>query len=95
MLLILNVNEGGGGRSSVSLRLCGLLARSEPKAEWSLCAALNKLYPVRYIWYTLVRSSVSFDWPNRLEDQKAKARILHRLSQASLGKARDLKESGR
>jgi probable addiction module antidote protein len=32
---------------------------------------------------TLIRSSV-FDWLNSLKDQKAKARILHRLSQASL-----------
>ncbi|MFZ2158042.1 MAG: addiction module antidote protein [Bradyrhizobium sp.] len=29
-----------------------------------------------------------------MKDQKAKARILHRLSQASLGMARELKESG-
>ena len=34
---------------------------------------------------TLIRSSVFSDWLNRLKDQKAKARILHRLSQASLG----------
>jgi probable addiction module antidote protein len=33
---------------------------------------------------TLIRSSVFSDWLNGLKDQKAKARILHRLSQASL-----------
>jgi len=44
---------------------------------------------------TLIQSSVFSDWLNSLKDQKAKARILHRLSQASLGMARELKESGR
>jgi hypothetical protein len=33
---------------------------------------------------TLIRSSVFSDWLNSLKDQKAKARIPHRLSQASL-----------
>ena len=33
---------------------------------------------------TLIRSSVFSDWLNSLKDHKAKARILHRLSQASL-----------
>jgi putative component of toxin-antitoxin plasmid stabilization module len=34
---------------------------------------------------TLIRSSVFSNWLNSLKDQKAKARMLHRLSQASLG----------
>src|SRR4029078_7098558 len=43
---------------------------------------------------TLIRSSVFSDWLNRLKDQKAKARILHRLSQASLGNFGDCEPVG-
>jgi putative addiction module killer protein len=44
---------------------------------------------------TLIRSSVFSDWLNSLEDRKAKARILHRLSQASLGNFGDCEPVGR
>jgi len=43
---------------------------------------------------TLIRSSVFSDWLNSLKDQKAKARILHRLSQASLGNFGDCEPVG-
>jgi probable addiction module antidote protein/putative addiction module killer protein len=43
---------------------------------------------------TLVRSCVFSDWLNGLNDQKAKARILHRLSQASLGNFGDCEPVG-
>ena len=43
---------------------------------------------------TLIRSSVFSDWLNGLKDQKAKARILHRLSQASLGNFGDCEPVG-
>jgi putative addiction module killer protein len=43
---------------------------------------------------TLIRSSVFSDWLNSLNDQKAKARILHRLSQASLGNFGDCEPVG-
>jgi len=43
---------------------------------------------------TLIRSSVFSDWLNGLKDQKAKARILHRLSQASLGNFGDCEPAG-
>lgn len=42
----------------------------------------------------LIRSSVFSSWLNRLKDQKAKARILHRLSQASLGNFGDCEPVG-
>ena len=43
----------------------------------------------------LIRSSVFSDWLTRLKNKaEAKARILHRLSQAYLRKARELKERG-
>src|SRR3954454_14223494 len=44
---------------------------------------------------TLIRSSVFSDWLNGLKDQKAKARILHRLSQASPGQFRGLRAGRR
>lgn len=43
---------------------------------------------------TFVRSSVFSDWLNDLKDPKAKARILHRLSQASLGNFGDCEPVG-
>jgi len=43
---------------------------------------------------TLIRSSVFSDWLNSLKDQKAKARILHRLSQVSLGNFGDCEPVG-
>jgi putative addiction module killer protein len=43
---------------------------------------------------TLIRSSVLSDWLNSLKDQEAKARILHRLSQASLGNFGDCEPVG-
>jgi putative addiction module killer protein len=43
---------------------------------------------------TLIRSSVFSDWLNGLKDQKARARILHRLSQASLGNFGDCEPVG-
>lgn len=43
---------------------------------------------------TLIRSSVFSDWLNGLKDQKAKARILHRLSQACLGNFGDCEPVG-
>jgi len=43
---------------------------------------------------TLIRSSVFSDWLNSLKDQKAKARILHRLSKASLGNFGDCEPVG-
>jgi putative addiction module killer protein len=43
---------------------------------------------------TLIRSSVFSDWLIGLKDQKAKARILHRLSQASLGNFGDCEPVG-
>jgi len=43
---------------------------------------------------TLIRSSIFSDWLNSLKDQKAKARILHRLSQASLGNFGDCEPVG-
>jgi putative addiction module killer protein len=57
---------------------------------------LDKLYLIRYIaaMNMLIRSSVFSDWLNGLKDQKAKARILHRLSQASLGNFGDCEPVG-
>ena len=43
---------------------------------------------------TLIRSSVFSDWLNGLKDHKARARILHRLSQASLGNFGDCEPVG-
>jgi putative addiction module killer protein len=43
---------------------------------------------------TLIRSSVFSDWLNSLKDQKAKARILHLISQASLDKSGDCEPVG-
>ena len=43
---------------------------------------------------TLIRSSVFSDWLNSSKDQKAKARILHRLSQVSLGNFGDCEPAG-
>ena len=43
---------------------------------------------------TLIRSSVFSDWLNSLKDHKAKARILHRLSQASLDNFGDCEPVG-
>jgi putative addiction module killer protein len=43
---------------------------------------------------TLIRSSVFSDWLNGLKDQKTRARILHRLSQASLGNFGDCEPVG-
>ena len=43
---------------------------------------------------TLIRSSVFSDWLNGLKDQKAKARVLHRMSQASLGNFGDCEPVG-
>ena len=43
---------------------------------------------------TLIRSSIFSDWLNSLKNQKAKARILHRLSQASLGNFGDCEPVG-